>query len=246
MFGRRLMNPQNLISQNGLIGAGGFFSGTAPGKHGEKSMFNKEKWATACHELPFKISHYCCTKMKKSPLKKFAKQSGRVPIVATMAEESRIRKQGWIRTGCNAFDGKSSKSQPMSFWTEQDVLEFIKSEGIEICSVYGDIARQENGKLKCSGCHRTGCVYCGFGAHSKDDSRFVELSKLSPKQFEYSMNGGQWVDNPDYDEFAPKYDGDWLNWNPKKIWVPSKEGLGLKFVIDEFNQLYPKNQILLP
>ena len=234
------------VHPNGLTGVGGVFSRDAPDKYGKKSKFNKEKWAPACHELPFRISHYCCTKMKKSPMKKFAKQNGRVPIVATMADESRIRKQGWIRTGCNALDAKDPKSQPMSFWTEQDVLEFIKDEGIEICSVYGDIERQENGKLKCSGCHRTGCVYCGFGAHSKDDNRFVELSKLSPKQFEYSMRGGQWVDNPDYDEFAPKYDGDWLNWNPKKIWVPSKEGLGLKFVIDEFNQLYPKNQILLP
>ena len=55
--------------------------------------------------------------------------------------------------------------------------------------------------------------------------------------------GGQWVDNPDYDPAAPRMDGDWENWNPKKIWVPSKEGLGMKKVLDDFNQLYPKTPI---
>lgn len=34
------------------------------------------------------------------------------------------------------------------------------------------------------------------------------------------------MDNPYYDATAPKYDGEWENYNPKKIWVPSKKGLG--------------------
>lgn len=57
------------------------------------------------------------------------------------------------------------------------------------------------------------------------------------------MNGGQWADNPKYDPTAPKYDGVWKNWNPKKIWVPSKEGLGLKKVFEMFNEMYPANKI---
>lgn len=57
------------------------------------------------------------------------------------------------------------------------------------------------------------------------------------------MQGGQWADNPYYDATAPKMDGEWKNWNPKKIWVPSKEGLGMRFVIDKFNALYPENKI---
>jgi len=87
-----------------------------------------------------------------------------------MAEESRMRKQAWIRQGCNAFTGKIH-SQPMSFWTEQDVLEYIKTFNVEICSVYGDInivdkkgnvvETEEAGmpkgcKWQCSGCQRTG------------------------------------------------------------------------------------------
>jgi hypothetical protein len=57
------------------------------------------------------------------------------------------------------------------------------------------------------------------------------------------MNGGQWVDNPAYDPTAPEYDGEWKNWNPKKIWVPSKEGLGMRKVFDDCNQIYGKDFI---
>lgn len=98
-------------------------------------------------------------------------------------------------------------------------------------------------KLQCTGCQRTGCIFCGFGAHLDKEPRFVKLAKTHPKQYEYCMNGGQWVDNPKYDPTAPKYDGEWKNWNPKKIWVPSKVGLGMKHVFDECNQLYGKDFI---
>ena len=55
------------------------------------------------------------------------------------------------------------------------------------------------------------------------------------------MGGGQWVDNPAYDESAPEYDGEWKNWNPKKIWAPSKKGLGMKVVFDMVNEIYGKD-----
>ena len=238
-----MMPPLN----HGQTGVGGVFSN---GKHFDemnaghekKSLFNKEKWLPAARDLPFMITHMRCNQMKKSPLHIYQRATHRHPIMATMTDESRIRKQSWLKNGCNAFNGKDPKSQPMAFWTEQDVLEFIKKYNIEICSVYGDIVG-EPGSLKCTQCHRTGCVYCGFSAHNKGDTRFLELQRIAPRQYEYAFSGGQWVDNPAYDPTAPKMDGDWQNWNPKKIWVPSKQGLGLKFVIDEFNQLYPNNQI---
>ena len=34
-------------------------------KAGTKSVFNKEKLLPATQELPFAISHYCCSVMKK-------------------------------------------------------------------------------------------------------------------------------------------------------------------------------------
>ena len=218
------------------------------------SQFNKKKWLPLCNETQFKISHYCCNVMKKSPMGIYQRKTGLRPFIGTMAEESRMRAQAWIRHGCNSFEGHKQTSQPMSFWTEQDVLHYIKREGIEICSVYGDIlASDDTGMLyepipgvecdlKCTGCQRTGCVFCGFGIHlEKGETRFQRLAKTHPRQYEYCMNGGQWVDNPDYDPAAPEYDGAWKNWNPKKIWVPSKEGLGMRKVFEDCNEIYGKD-----
>ena len=220
------------------------------------SQFNKKKWLPLCQETQFRISHYCCNVMKKGPIGKYQRRTGRLPYIGTLCEESRLRKQAWLRHGCNAFDGKKQTSQPMSFWLEHDVLHYIWENGIEICSVYGDlVAVDDDGleytpipgidcKLKCTGCQRTGCMYCAFGAnHEKGETRFQRLARTHPKQYEYCMGGGQWVDNPDYDPTAPKMDGDWLNWNPKQIWVPSKKGLGMKKVFDDCNEIYGKDFI---
>lgn len=221
-----------------------------------KSIYNKEKWLPLCQETQFFISNQCCDAMKKRPLDSYKRKTESYPIIGTLAEESKLREQKWIQHGCNAFDAKKKTSQPLSFWHEQDVLQYIKEEGIEIASVYGDIVTvDENGfeydetlvpcgKLRCTGCQRTGCIFCGFGAHlDKGQTRFQRLAKTHPKQYEYCMRGGQWVDNPKYDPTAPEYDGEWKNWNPKKIWVPSKEGLGMKKVFDDCNAIYGKDFI---
>lgn len=202
------------------------------------SMFNKEKWLPMVY-LPFRISHYCCRVMKKQPLHKYQTRNGCYPILGTMAEESRVRKQGWIRTGCNAFKGKESKSQPMSFWTEQDVLQYIDKFDIKISSVYGDIIKDAKGKYKTTGVDRTGCTFCGYGFHlEKEPTRFQLLKETHPKQYNFAMNGGQWIDNPDYDPDAPEYDGIWKNWNPEKIWVPGNGGLGFRKVFEMCNEVY--------
>lgn len=75
----------------------------------------------------------------------------------------------------------------------------------------------------------------------KGETRFQRLAKTHPRQYEYCIGGGQWVDNPNYDPTAPEYDGEWKNWNPKQIWVPSKKGLGMGFVFDQCNQIYGKD-----
>ncbi len=103
----------------------------------------------------------------------------------------------------------------MSFWTEQDILRFLRENNIEICSVYGDIvddveATQEvNGqlslpdiigfdaamefdaerpKLKTTGCSRKGCMFCGYGCHmEKGEGRFERMKETHPKQYDYIM-----------------------------------------------------------
>ena len=153
-------------------------------------------------DAPFEISNQCCKVMKKAPIKKYAKETGRVPITAQMAEESMLRTAAWLKNGCNAFNSKDPISNPMSFWTEQDVLRYIKERNLPICSVYGDVVSddEEMGQLQlsdygytdfdrgpqplhCTGCQRTGCVLCGFGAHINGDDRFVKLRESHPKMY---------------------------------------------------------------
>lgn len=125
--------------------------------------------------------------MKKKPAKKYEKETGRKPIIATMAEESTLRAQAWLKNGCNAFDGKRPTSQPMSFWTEQDVLTYLKEYHIPYAPVYGEI-EEINGALKTTLCDRTGCVFCGFGCHlEKEPNRFQRLKTTHPKLWEYCM-----------------------------------------------------------
>lgn len=154
-------------------------------KYGNRYSMVKWKWLKDS-DIP--ISHKCCYIMKKSPAKSFEKKTGLKPIVATMAYESQNRRTAWLKNGCNAFDSDRPISQPMSFWTEQDVLEYIKRFDIPYASVYGEILQDKNGKYYTTGCDRTGCVFCGFGAHlEKEPNRFQRLKITHPKLWEYCM-----------------------------------------------------------
>ena len=204
---------------------------------GEKSQYNMEKWAFML-DAPYLISDNCCAVMKKRPAKKYAKETGRKPIIGTLATESRLRYQKWIRSGCNAFEEKMPTSQPLSFWTEQDILHYLKKYNVPYCSVYGDIQVKppegtEEGQvnmidflgcyepedtLETTGCTRTGCIFCMFGCHlEKEPNRFQRLKETHPRQYEYCIGGGEMVDGK---------------------WQPNKEGLGLGKVLDYIGVKY--------
>ena len=137
---------------------------------------------------PFEISNKCCNEMKKKPSKAFEKRTGYKAIVGTMAVESAYRKTGWLLTGCNAFDTPRPMSQPMAFWTEQDVFQYIVENNIPISPIYGEIIKNNNGKWVTTGCERTGCMYCGFGIQcDKSPTRFEKLKETHPKIYEYCM-----------------------------------------------------------
>ena len=108
---------------------------------------NPSRWDFSRHkylmDAPFKISKKCCDVMKKAPANAYTKSTGMYPIIATMADESFLRESTWLRQGCNAFDSKHPKSAPMSFWTEQDVLQYIKLKNLPIASVYGAVRERE-------------------------------------------------------------------------------------------------------
>lgn len=139
-------------------------------------------------DAPFPISHKCCDIMKKEPVKKYEKQTGKVPFIGTMASESNLRKQSYLKNGCNAFNSKRPISTPIGFWTEQDVLQYIKDNNIEIASVYGNIV-EVDGILKTTKCDRTGCVFCGFGIElEKGENRYQRLERTHPQLHDYCMD----------------------------------------------------------
>ena len=135
-----------------------------------------------------KVSSRCCYVMKEKPLNNYSKETGRKAIVGIMAVESKRRERAWLRTGCNNFGGSAPKSKPLSFWTEQDVLQYLNKFGIPYASIYGEIKQDENGKYYTTGCSRTGCVFCGFGCHlEKEPNRFQRLQSTHPKLWKYCM-----------------------------------------------------------
>lgn len=203
-----------------------------------KSKFTQDKWRFLIDE-DFESSEKCCYHIKKAPSKEYEKRTGRKPIIATMASESMTREAAWLKKGCNAFDAPRPASQPMSFWTNQDVLHYIKKYDVPYCPVYGEIVTDIGGeddlegqinlfdylgcnepedKLKTTGCDRTGCIFCMFGCHlEKEPNRFQRLKETHPRQYEYCIGGGELVDGK---------------------WQPNKEGLGLGHVLDYIGVKY--------
>lgn len=156
-----------------------------PNKKGQYAMY---KWSFLLEPDAPIISEKCCDVMKKKPAYKFSKETGMQPIVGTMASESMLRRDIWLKTGCNAFDTQHPKSMPLSFWTENDILAYIKRFNLNYASVYGEIKQDGKGNYYTTGCHRTGCVYCGFGCHlEKEPNRFQKLKETHPKIWEYCM-----------------------------------------------------------
>jgi len=139
-------------------------------------------------DAPFEFSEQCCDVMKKRPFHRYEKESGLKPIIATMADESRLRFQEYIQHGCNSFDAKRVKSTPLGFWTENDVLGYLRETGIEYAGCYGEIVGEE-GNLHVTGTKRTGCMFCMFGVYNDmEPNRFQRMQREYPKQYDYCIN----------------------------------------------------------
>lgn len=141
-----------------------------------------DKWQYLIRE-PFMISEKCCDILKKRPLARYERETGEIPIIGTMAQESKIRQQQYIRRGgCNSFNENHLGSYPLSIWTEADIWAYIRKFNVPICSLYS-----------LPGCDRTGCMFCGFGAHLEKHSRFALLYDLHPGSYrafmKYENNG---------------------------------------------------------
>lgn len=199
-----------------------YFNGEVLTKEGKTSCYNMDKWKYLL-DAPFKISDRCCNEMKKKPFHKYERETKSKTFVGTMATESRRRRTSWIIRGCNAFDSKRPISKPLSVWTENDVLQYLKITGLPYCDIYGEIKDkgeiegQESfwevvGSLETTGAKRTGCAFCAFGCHLENEpNRFQRMKKENPAFWNYCINGGEFVDG---------------------LWQPSQKGLGMGFVLE--------------
>lgn len=178
------------------------------------------------------ISSKCCDVMKKGPVHSYMHKTGRKTISGQMASESRLRTMQWLHNGCNGFNLKSPISNPMAFWTEQDVLLYIYKNKLPIASVYGEVVKEqeidgqidledlglfelERPLLKTTGCKRTGCMFCGFGCHlEKSPGRFERMKQTHPKQYDYIMR--------------PWEDGG-LNYKAVIDWINENGNLDIKY-----------------
>ena len=151
----------------------------------KESMYGR--WAFLV-DSPHKISDKCCAIIKENPLDKWYKETGNVPIIGTLASESIRRRNAWFITGCNGFDSKKKSSKPLSFWTHNDVLRYLKDFNIPYASIYGDIVEDKKGKLTTTGEKRTGCTLCVVGCHHDKVNRYQRLKKTHPEIWNYGIN----------------------------------------------------------
>lgn len=214
--------------------------GEKQNKDGSKSQYNIDKYSFLL-DAPFLIGSKCCGIFKKNPSKKFENETGLKPIVATMAVESQLRRSRWLEKGCNSYDSKRPICKPISFWTEQDILHYIKKYDLEIADVYGNIIEDKQGTvdgqmsifdvgidtniedipLRLTGANRTGCCFCLYGI-TQDPLRLLRLKDIEPKKYDFVMRGGRFNENG--------------------MWIPTlndagyENGLGYKFIIDWLNK----------
>ena len=236
MRNRKGGNNQRLAIMLGMLTKDSQIKANIP--DGDRSAFSQVRYKFLL-DAPFEISNRCCNVMKKDPAHRYTKETGRLPITAQMASESRLRTQKWLKNGCNGFNLKSPISNPMSFWTENDVLLYIRLYNLRIASVYGRVITEDEKsgqmslflydpekeaglfvpdrmKLYTTGCNRSGCLFCGFGCHlEKRPNRYELIDMVSnPKIRDYCLRGGAFKDG---------------------AWMPDNRGLGMWFVIQYVN-----------
>ncbi|KKM80081.1 hypothetical protein LCGC14_1343400, partial [marine sediment metagenome] len=137
--------PKNIISRRRrLTGIDG------QGVQKKSGMISK-KWLSLIN-APFKVSGTCCDALKKRPFNKYAKESQRKPFIGTMACDSFLRRQSYLKHQCNMF-GNKSQSRPLSVWLQDDVWSYIHANNLVYSKIY-DMGEKN-----------TGCMFCMFGIH---------------------------------------------------------------------------------
>ena len=157
-----------------------------------------------------KISDKCCNRLKKEPLHRYMKDSGRsIAIIGIMPDEGGRRE----KTKCIVFRGKNLKSfQPLVPVTKEWEDWLIETYGIEICEIYKP---PYNFK-------RTGCKGCPFALNLQE-----ELDTLE-KFFPAERKQCEIIWKPVYDEYRR------IGYRLKKPYEPKDSEEFKQMTLDEF------------
>lgn len=165
-FGYPLFNKETAHIISAIRRGAAYISGEGRSERNKQLIDQVKNKYKLFIDSPLEISDACCNYVKKKPSEEFTKQTGKYPVLATLAVESFLRIQQYKRRGCNAFEGKI-QSTPIGFWKPSDVLWYIANYGVEIASCYAPkiVTYPLLGYKTCTltGKDRTGCLYCGFG-----------------------------------------------------------------------------------
>lgn len=168
-----------------------------------------KKWRYVAEHCPYKLTKKCCNSLKEEPVAAYERSTGSYPIIGLRADESDMRKNAYLQTGCVLLDRDSDRPicKPISIFTKQDILQYIVKYNLRYASPYGSI--EEVGQIAgqqcimCSECQlcttgeeRTGCTFCAVGCHLDarvQDNGHVEFPKYErlkmshPKMYDYCM-----------------------------------------------------------
>ena len=233
--------------------------GTYKNKDGSVSKYCMPRYKFFL-EAPFNLSASCCRIMKKSPVHSYGRKTHKKPMTAQMASESRLRTAQWLKNGCNGFEMTSPISNPMSFWTEQDVLLYIELNKDKMCRDrinchekvmwYGSriVSRETGATIESIEYYRPICsVYGDIVTEPSDcDYEFTERSEIFDKDRPLlkttgcSRTGCMFCGYGCHLEKSPTRFEQMKETHPKQyayIMKPVEEGgLGYKDVIDWINQ----------
>ena len=106
-----------------------------------------------------KINDVCCSKLKKEPSKKWAKENNKKITITGMRKE-----EGGSRLMLGCITNKGTKFNPLVVVSEEFEEWFIKTYNIEICKLY----------LPPFNFKRTGCKGCPFALNLQKDLDVME------------------------------------------------------------------------
>jgi len=120
----------------------------------------RENWWTGIpvHGLPGKRTRWCCEVLKEHG------GAYRVILTGIRAEESYARRGRGMVHACQR-QGKHMVN-PIFFWTETQVWEFIRGEGLPYCELYDQ------------GYRRLGCVVCPFWSPENTQRNLVRWPRI--------------------------------------------------------------------